>query len=153
VSSFEFGSVTHLRWMHFPNRQIALSTGTNLLLTVTLSLAFLEGACKRITGTTSGVRVPPFFAGSQFLATSVSLGLGLIVFANPESPAVHLWLGLPLVYPINVLSTLGHKQSARADLEAEAEKAGGGSFAPSYRDEKRSNVCVNSLGSSACRLD
>jgi hypothetical protein len=111
-----------------------MTTATDLVLTCSIATMQLRGKSRRYveaTGFFSKVRL--LIVDAQLPATLISVGLLILLSIDSYSPFTHLWLGLPLVYPINLMSTLSAKKDLREDIEAEADRR---SSAGSVTDEK-----------------
>jgi len=121
-----------------------MTTATDLVLSVSIAFMQLRGKSRRYaeaSGVFSKLRL--LILDAQLPATIVSVGLLILLSINSYSPFTHIWLGLPLVYPINVLSTMSAKKSLREDIEAEADRR---SSSGSVGDEKAYIVRASRAG-------
>jgi hypothetical protein len=96
-----------------------LTTGTDLVLSLSVAFFQLTGKSKRYTEASFLRKIRLLIVDAQLPATAVSIGLLVLLMVDNRSPILSLWLGLPLIYPINVLSTLTARRSIRDDLEAD----------------------------------
>lgn len=100
--------------------QIALTTATDLLLTASIAYLHITGKSTRYTNASFLRKMRYLIVDGQLAATLISVGLLVLLMVRPSSSITHLWLGLPLVYPINVFGTLESRRSLRDDVEKAA---------------------------------
>ena len=60
---------------------------------------------------------------AQLPATLVSSALLVLVFVHTAVSVTDVWLGFPLIYPINLFASLASSHALREDVEADAKAA------------------------------
>jgi len=96
-----------------------MTAATDLALSVAVAFLQLRGKSKRYSEASALRKVRLLIVDAQLPATIVSVGLLVLIMVDSYSPMTTLWLGFPLVYPINVMSTLNARRALREDIEAE----------------------------------
>jgi hypothetical protein len=97
-----------------------LTTFTDLVLTSSIAFLHMSGKSKRYSDASFFAKVRLLIVDAQLAATLISVGLLVLLMVEPSSSMTHLWLGLPLIYPINVFGTLDSRRALRDDVEAAA---------------------------------